>query len=349
MTAAIQQAIFENNEGTKLVRHCHYDVAVRSFTSVLQILMPFAVIVEDKDNVKKNVDSNDNAAADASNTTPVAFRFDNKSRETDDIDTDTDTDIDIDIDIDTDTNDDSTGDNPPSSPPSRSRSRTSSSSSASSSTSTSDISTTTTTQSRTSSSRRKLQHFVFRDPVVIRPKSISDIDNISSPALFSRFIMIVMYNLALTLHLQAITVLSSSLSSNTHTNTNTNTKSTDRKRIVTKLFVRSKTLYELAYEMYLDNTVVDVDDTPLFYLALTNNLGLIYQTMNETNKCTVCFQNMFSTMMYVLDSSNTTYDVDHESIIVAQSMMKNGIWDGLLSNAMDILFQQMYEVTAAAA
>jgi len=160
--------------------------------------------------------------------------------------------------------------------------------------------------------------------------------------------MIVMYNLALTLHLQAITVISSSLSSNSNTNTNTNTKtkSTDRKRIK-KLFVRSKTLYECAYEMYLDNTVFDVDDTPLFYLALTNNLGLIYQTMNETNKCTVCFQNMFSTMMYVLDSSHT-YDVDHESI-VAQSMMKNGIWDGLLSNAMDILFQHMYEVTAAAA
>ena len=75
MTAAIQQAIFENNEGTKLVRQCHYDAAVKSFTSVLQILKPTAVIVEDKHkhNAKKN-----------------AY----KSIETDDIDTDTDTDTD---------------------------------------------------------------------------------------------------------------------------------------------------------------------------------------------------------------------------------------------------------------
>jgi len=76
-------------------------------------------------------------------------------------------------------------------------------------------------------------------------------------------------------------------------------------------------LYELAFEMHLD---ADVD--LLFTLALINNLGLIYYTVNERDRSRTCFKNMFSTMMYLMDSNES------------QSIKE---WDGLLSNAMDIL------------
>merc|ERR1719469_1661668 len=100
---------------------------------------------------------------------------------------------------------------------------------------------------------------------------------------------------------------------------------------IKKLFIRSRKLYELAFELHLDT---DVD--PLFTLALTNNLGLIYRIVNEKKRSKTCFKNMFSTMMYLMDSSD-------ESV---QSIKE---WDGLLSNAMDILFKHTYEIAAAAA
>jgi len=102
-------------------------------------------------------------------------------------------------------------------------------------------------------------------------------------------------------------------------------------------------MYELALKMHLElDDNVDVD--PLFTLALTNNLGLIYHTMNKKDRSTICFQNMFSTMIYLLDSNSY-----HEDSSTQSSITKECIWDGLLSNAMNILFKHTYEMGAAAA
>mmetsp|Transcript_28804 Transcript_28804/g.33014 ORF Transcript_28804/g.33014 Transcript_28804/m.33014 type:complete len:97 (-) Transcript_28804:61-351(-) len=96
--------------------------------------------------------------------------------------------------------------------------------------------------------------------------------------------------------------------------------------------------------MHLENTADDVEqESPLFTLALTNNLGLIYQITNDTHNCTRCFQNMFSTMMYLLDSSQ-----HYEGGSSVQSSHRKE-WNGMFSNAMEILFTHTYEVTAAAA
>merc|ERR1712194_972087 len=199
---------------------------------------------------------------------------------------------------------------------------------------------------------RKLKYFVFHDPVVILPESVPsrstsaatgmntnhDDDNddnfdelsLYSSEFFSKFLMIVMYNLALTLHLHALSlsssVHSSSVSSSSGNSSSTTLTATTIKHIK-KLFLRSRKLYELAFEMYLD---ADVD--LLFTLALINNLGLIYYTVNEKARSTTCFKNMFSTMMYLLDSNE------------AQSITE---WDGLLANAMDIL--QIGNAVAASA
>jgi len=179
---------------------------------------------------------------------------------------------------------------------------------------------------------RKPTHYIFRDPVMIPPDSVpSAADNVMmsddmtdeeyefylySPDFFSKFLMIVMFNLALTLHLHAQSLL-------VHNNTAT--------KEVRKLFVRSRKLYELAFEMHLDETC---DVELLFTLALINNLGLVYHTLNETARSQKCFKNMFSTMMYLMDINES------------QSIKE---WDGLLSNVMDLLLKHSYEVTAPAA
>merc|ERR1712194_123186 len=130
-----------------------------------------------------------------------------------------------------------------------------------------------------------------------------------------------MYNLAMTLHLHALSlsssVHSSSVSSSSGNNSSTTLTATTTIKHIKKLFLRSRNLYELAFDMQLD-AGVDL----LFTLALLNNLGLLYYTVKENDRSTTCFKNMFSTMMYLMDSK--------ESHSIKE-------WDGLLANAMDIL------------
>jgi hypothetical protein len=98
-----------------------------------------------------------------------------------------------------------------------------------------------------------------------------------------------------------------------------------------KLFLRPRKLYELAFEMHLDESC---DVNLLFTLALIDNLGLVYDVSGQKQRSKTCFKNMFSTMMYLMDS-NASHTVKE--------------WDGLLSNVMDILFQQHREIAAPAA
>merc|ERR1712161_3327 len=140
-----------------------------------------------------------------------------------------------------------------------------------------------------------------------------------------------MYNLALTLHLHALSLTSTVSSSKTKS-------SKSMKHKIQKLFVRSKKLYELTLQMHLvedSDLTSDGNDDPLFTLALTNNLGLIYRILNERVQSKTCFTNMFSTMMYLLDCKFDSHSIKQ--------------WDGLFSNAMDILFKHTYEIAAAAA
>jgi len=365
MSSAIQQAIFFNNKGTRLVRQCQYGGAVQSFTSVLKILKPLAVIVEGKhahrvhhsyegnnnhdnatddatdDETDDNTDANTDVDADASTvrSMPLTISFNNKS-------------------IDTGTNEDDTltratqMDHPSSL--SLLSLDTASDSASDSITTKSSFTTSTSTQ------KLKSKHFVFRDPVFIPPESTTYMTDDNNPLLYyshgllSKFLMIVMYNLALTLHLHALSLVSlssSSSSSSSSTSTSSSTSSSskykrnhmkDNKNKIQKLYIRSKQLYELALKMHLEHVVDDID--PLFLLALTNNLGLVYHTMKDKVRSKLCYQNMFSTMMYLLDSHHEDSSTQSQS-----SDIKECIWDGLLSNAMKILFKHTYEIAAAAA
>jgi len=166
-------------------------------------------------------------------------------------------------------------------------------------------------------------------------------DNGGASTLFSKFLMIVMYNLALTLHLHAISIGNDGSSYDKELNTTNISNDADVSRPSSapipdqkksmKLFLRARKLYELAFEMHLDESC---NVSLLFTLALINNLGLVYDMVGEKRRSQTCFKNMFSTMMYLVDSN--------ESQAIEE-------WDGLLSNVMEILFKEQCEIAAPAA
>merc|ERR1712194_581152 len=293
---AIKQAISENNEGARLVRQCNYDSAAESFNTVLKILKPYAVIATYK-HARYSRRKDDTFSSSSNSSVIFAISFDNKSMDTDTYDSSDDT---------TTTTAAVTAQIHPSSP---------------SKTSSLDTFSTNTCASHES------KHFVFLDPIVILPESMPSVggrtndndieDELSSLqwslAFIYKILLIVMYNFALTLHLHALSLLSSSTSSN-HSRNN--------------LFLRSRYLYEVAFKMHQHFKLDDFDDDQLFNLTLLNNLGLLYRTstVNKKVNSTQCFRNIFSFMMCILDSP-------YESV---QSFRG---WDIFLVNSIDILFQ----------
>lgn len=347
ITPAIHRAVFVNNEGTKLVRQRQYDAAVKSFTAVLKILKPLAALVEtnDSNEVTPSHTCNDDCI-------PMSISFANNSN-TETVDNSSSgndlRDINMPASFETvaslrqieSASSEENDEQPATQPQSPSASETYWNGGISPRPSDRKkqrrLSTAAATKLLAASApankfaRRKTSHFVFKDPVEIPPTSVPS--NVSvddkgghSSELFSKFLMIVMYNLALTLHLHALS-LSNHKPILAFATTN---DSADAKK-AKKLFLRSRKLYELAFEMHLDESC---DVNLLFTLALINNLGLVYDVLGQKQRSKTCFKNMFSTMMYLMDSN--------ESHTVKE-------WDGLLSNVMDILFQQHREIAAPAA
>jgi len=324
---AIHRAVFVNNEGTKLVRQCQFDAAVKSFTAVLKILEPLAALVETDDNNEAtempHCDCISISNSFANNTTNDDIGSSSSSSTDEQTNTNMRTSFDsftslrqiglessYEMDTDTETYWNGGLSPRPSMSASQKKQRRLSATAAAKLLAVSG--------SPNPFARRTISHFVLRDPVEIPPESVPSNISVEDTGgyfseLFSKFLMIVMYNLALTLHLHA-----ESLSN------------ADPKK-AKKLFLRSRKLYELAFEMHLDESC---DVNLLFTLALINNLGLVYDIMGQKQRSKTCFKNMFSTMMYLMDSNES------------QSVKE---WDGLLSNVMDILFQQHREIAAPAA
>jgi hypothetical protein len=141
------------------------------------------------------------------------------------------------------------------------------------------------------------RNFVFRDPIEI-PFDVVPTTEEPSDELINKFVVVIMYNLAVSVHLSALQCPYNVVSNLT----------------------RARRLYELAFQMHLEESC---DVTLLYSLALMNNLGLIYQALGEEERSKTCFKNMLSTMMYLLESD--------EAKTIKQ-------WDGLLSNVMDRMF-----------
>jgi len=347
---AIHRAVFVNNEGTKLVRQCQYDAAVKSFTAVLKILKPLAALVEASDNNEASEIPNDDCI-------PMSISF-ATSGNSSSSSSDEDTDVDMSASLhslsslrqtDLASPEHETDTQPQTPPPSQTywnggiSPRPSGSASRKKQRRLSGAAAAKLLAASGPSlrfARRNTSHFVFRDPVEIPPESVPSTVSVEakgghSSELFSKFLMIVMYNLALTLHLHALSLSNgnskATLSNSNHSSSSSDTTTNTDAKKAKKLFLRSRKLYELAFEMHLDESC---DVNLLFTLALINNLGLVYDVLGQKQRSKTCFKNMFSTMMYLMDSN--------ESHTVKE-------WDGLLSNVMDILFQQHREIAAPAA
>merc|ERR1712238_612778 len=226
ITATIQHAVCENNAGSKLVRQCHYDAAVKSFTSVLKILKPLAAILEQQQHNDRFENNDDN---DSSNTVQFKISFVNNNNTM--IMGDDDTEKDTDMTCTKETMNDlsvlsvSPEVSVPASSPEVSASYTHKLLASKQHNYNNNNGT------ASSPFARKPKYFVFHDPVVIPPESLpsrstatatttsatemnTNDDNddelsLYSSEFFSKFLMIVMYNLALTLHLHALSLSAS--------------------------------------------------------------------------------------------------------------------------------------------
>ena len=117
-------------------------------------------------------------------------------------------------------------------------------------------------------------HFVFRDPIEI-PLDVVPTMQEPSDKLVNKFVVVIMYNLALAVHLSSLQCQDFAS------------------------LTRARKLYELAFQMHLEESC---DVTLLYSLALMNNLGLIYHSLGEEERSNTCFKNMLATMMYLLES-----------------------------------------------
>lgn len=330
---AIHRAVYVNNEGTKLVRQCQYDDAVKSFTAVLKILKPLAALVEANEHDESMSTPSDECI-------PMSISFSNNTTNDSNRDEQGHTYTPVSNATDSPTEPESDAHSPTSSQeywnnvrsplPSNTRNKKQRRLSAAAAAKLLAAS-----GPANKFARRKTSHFVFRDPVEIPPESVPTSVSVEangghSSELFSKFLMIVMYNLALTLHLHALSI-SNVFGNQKHNLADANCGDNADAKKAKKLFLRARKLYELAFEMHLDESC---DVNLLFTLALINNLGLVYDVLDQKQRSKTCFKNMFSTMMYLMDTK--------ESHTVKE-------WDGLMSNIMDVLYQQHKEVCAAAA
>ena len=405
MTEAVFRAVSKNNDGTKLIQNCQYDEAVKAFMIVLKVLKPLAAIVENNKNNNAN-----NKSKRKINTTSSSFsiRFasnhhvngrtnDTIIDDVDDITTTTRTRTRIATsDMDGLTIDYSS---PPSfdsltSPvaaatthyvfrdpvmilPESVPTPTFTSRGPTNTRSSNQLHTKVANTDEFDINNNNNEHKIENDD------DFMSFMEVYTPELFSKFLLIVMFNLALTLQLHAQSLCNSNVT--TSNSRVTDTKKNSTAGTIHKLFVRSRKLYELAFEMHLDmgdgssggittsmiqafnqttmSTTTSIDDSDdddnnknsckdddvnsdlLFTLGLINNLGLVYCTLQETVRCQTCFQNMFSTMLYLTDTNRDTNRSQSRSAI----KIKDDYWDGLLSNVMNLIYKPEYEVVALAA
>jgi hypothetical protein len=151
----------------------------------------------------------------------------------------------------------------------------------------------------------KNHSFIFRDPIEIPIRTISRKQKLSSSLLMKVSIVIV-FNLAMACHLSALSCGSWSQ------------------------LERAKLLYEHGFRLDLQGDE-DSGGTLLYYMALLNNLGLIYEISNEHEKSQECFRKMLSIMMLLLEAE--------EAGNIKQ-------WGGLWSNVMPLIVHN--NVAAAA-
>jgi tetratricopeptide (TPR) repeat protein len=147
----------------------------------------------------------------------------------------------------------------------------------------------------TSSDYDEAAGFVYRRPIRVHANSIKEGHNMG--VVLS---LIIIFNLALAHQLSAIAHHRSSSSSSS--------SSPDKRRLLQK----AVQLYELAYQLHLDEHQ-ECDDferveSLRFTMIISNNLGEIHRIVGSKRKHEMCLRHLLQLMMYVVDSQIGSVD-----------------------------------------
>ena len=134
--------------------------------------------------------------------------------------------------------------------------------------------------------------FIYRRPVEVDTNSIQEGHNMGV-----NLSLIVIFNLALAHQLRAIDQIASTSSS------------ADQ-----KLLQKALQLYELAYQLHLDecqdSTNYDRVGSLRFTMIVSNNLGEIHRIAGRQEKHEMCLQHLLQTIMYLVDSQTAIDSID---------------------------------------
>ena len=173
-----------------------------------------------------------------------------------------------------------------------------------------------------SGSVRSGRHTVFSSPILLT-RGDTDLWDASSCEEFS---YAAVYNLALTHHLMAIKT------------------SGIPKRTSRKLLDVALSLYENAYNLLMNSP--DMDVSVLHSLAIWSNLGHVLDALGEDEKSELCYQNLLSTIVYVVDNERERAGVAGNLNSMEKPETQIPI-DGFFSNVMNLLLKNESVAPAA--
>lgn len=127
------------------------------------------------------------------------------------------------------------------------------------------------------------QTFIYTTPLEIWSCALMGRE--LNPELLSELSVVLMFNLALSHHLRAISSVGS------------NSKSCESSN---QIFKQAVSLYELAYEVQMQE---DVELSVECTMAIVNNLGHIHRRLGNQEKSTKCFSHLLSTLLFVHSST----------------------------------------------
>jgi hypothetical protein len=115
--------------------------------------------------------------------------------------------------------------------------------------------------------------YIYRKPIHVSPHSMQE-----GHSMGVTLSLIVIFNLALAHHLVAV-----------------------QNNMCRRRLQKALQLYELAYQLQLEEKHEQQVNSLRFTMIIANNLGEIHRTVNNRSKHMMCLQHLLSTIMYLVD------------------------------------------------
>ena len=140
---------------------------------------------------------------------------------------------------------------------------------------------------------------------------------------------IVMFNLALAHHLRALQV-----------STSTEAFSSSSFAMMEGYLRKASHLYEYCYHLCEVEGMLDRSGSVVFTLILVNNMGMVYRSLNETDKSINCFQRNLSMTMILIDSHHNNIGTGVLSSGEEYDLIVSRIPEEVFRNTMNLMYQQ---------